>query len=668
MSKGTIIIDPVTRIEGHLAVEVQHEDGRVTEARCSGTLFRGLELVLRGRDPRDAPILTQRICGVCPQSHATASAKALDEAFGIAADIPHNGRLLRDIMLAANYLQSHILHFYHLAALDYVDVTAVKDYAGRDSDLCAVKDFVGRGKLSPFVPRYEGDYRLAKEENIAAVKHYVEALDARRQAHELLALFGGKAPHQCTVNVGGVGTEVTADRIVRGLSYAQKLREFIRQDYLPDVLLVAERYPDYFRIGAGCGRFLSYGAFDALGEPLLGPGILGPEGDLSELDPGEISEQVARSYYAEESAAPTPFESDTVPQEHKSGAYSWLKAPRYDGKVCEVGPLARTMVSYARGNPAVRDALEGLLKQTGLEPQQLNSTLGRHAARALEASIIADALEGWIAALKPGEPCMLTAEVPEAGQGAGLVEAPRGALGHWVRIEGGKIANYQAVVPTTWNGSPRDGSGQPGAIEQAIQDETIRDPDNPFEVVRIIRSFDPCLACGGTGVGGQQAEPAVAVVGMGNLLMRDEGLGIHAVRHLQNTGQCAEAARLIDGGTDAWGALCAAGACEHMLLVDAVRGGRPPGSIYVLSLDELNARADPVSLHDISLAELTHIHAALGEGPRTVRVVGMEPAVIAFGLELSEPCEQAMPELIRTVLGEIRRLHEQKQTEGARRC
>jgi len=495
MSKSTITIDPVTRIEGHLAVQVEQEDGRIKEARCSGTLFRGFEIILAGRDPRDAVILTQRICGVCPQAHATTSARAVDEAFGITDQVPPNGLLLRDVMLAGNYLQSHILHFYHLAALDYVDVTAVAGYAGSDSDLLSVKNFIGRGHLEPFVPRYEGDYRLSAEENTAAVKYYVEALEARKNSHELVALFGGKMPHQCTVAAGGVSTQVTADKVVAALAYVRSISEFIDRCYLPTILLVASRYPDYFDVGAGCGRFLSCGEFGAAGEALISSGILEPDGSVAPFEREKIAEQVASSRYADASAGANPFDSTTQPEPGKDGAYSWLKSPRYEGKVCEVGPLARMMVSYVSGNGRVKDAVDGLLKQAGLEAGKLNSVLGRHAARALEAKLVAQVAEEALLALKPGEPCNVAVTVPDAGQGAGVCEAPRGMLSHWVTVEGGKIKNYQCVVPTTWNGSPRDGQGQPGPIEQAIEGETLKDVENPFEVVRVIRSFDPCLAC-----------------------------------------------------------------------------------------------------------------------------------------------------------------------------
>ncbi|MHC4789241.1 MAG: nickel-dependent hydrogenase large subunit [Planctomycetota bacterium] len=491
MSK--ITIDPVTRIEGHLRVDVEERDGRIAEAHCGGTMARGLELIFRGRDPRDIPILAQRICGVCPQAHDSASAMAMDEAFGLSDQVPPNGRLLRDIMLATNFLQSHILHFYHLAALDYVDVTAAADYDGDDPDLRSVRNFIGRGVLEPFLPRYEGDYRLSPEQNLAAVKHYVRALDVRKNCHEMLALFGGKMPHQCTVAVGGVTTQVSADKMAAALAYAREVAEFVEQCYLPDVLMVAAAYSDCAAIGRGCSRFLSYGVFEE--EGLFEPGLLDADGNLKPLSAEKITEDVANSYYADSCDGLHPSEGDTVPQPGKAGAYSWLKAPRYGGQPCEVGPLARMMVNHARGSGEVKEAVDDLCEKAGLAPEALNSTLGRHAARALETALLAGKVQDWILKLQPGEPCVLKVDVPEEGTGAGMTDAPRGALGHWVTIKDGKVANYQAVVPTTWNGSPRDSRGVPGPIEQALEGDRLQDVENPFEVVRTIRSFDPCLAC-----------------------------------------------------------------------------------------------------------------------------------------------------------------------------
>ena len=497
MGKSTISIDPVTRIEGHLKVEVEQQDGRVQQAWCSGTMFRGLENIMCGRDPRDAPMLAERICGVCPQAHATASCQALDEAFGVADSIPPNGQLLRNVLLASNVLQSHILHFYHLAALDYVDVTAAGNYSGSDEDLCSVRDFLERGTLEPFVPRYSGDYRLSDEENLQAVKHYAQALHARRWAHEMLAIFGGKMPHQCTAIPGGVGAQVTEDKKLKAMSYVTDLQDFIDRAYLPDVQLVAERYPDGFDIGAGTSRFLAMPGFADEDGQLFCGGVVHPDGTAEAFDSDKVREHVAHSYYADDCAGAPTGGGKTEAQPEKEGAYSWLKAPRYDGQPCEVGPLARAVVTHALGDGPFKQELEGFMETTGLGAEQLNSVLGRHAARALEARVVAQRLAKWIGDLEAGEPCAahVGEEDRQTGEGLGLVAAPRGALAHWVRVEDGKIAGYQAVVPTTWNGSPRDEADVPGPVEQALQGTPLRDVENPFEVVRIVRSFDPCLAC-----------------------------------------------------------------------------------------------------------------------------------------------------------------------------
>lgn len=499
---ATIVIDPVTRIEGHLKIEVVTEAGVVKEARCAGMLFRGLELVLRGRDPRDAQVLTQRICGVCPIAHATASALALDDAFHVADVVPHNGRLVRNLIFGSNYIQSHILHFYHLAALDYVDATAAAGYTGADRNLRLVAQYLSGGGYSPFLPRYEGDYRLPKEANQACVSHYVEALHMRRQAHEMLALFGGKMPHQMGIFPGGALEQVTVDKIVAFRHRLERLRDFIDNIYLPDVLAVAGAYPDYATIGAGCRRYLSYGAWDldqaadlTHRRRYLPAGVLdGKTQESLPLEPARITEQVRYSWYKSTSDLP-PSRGETVADPTKPTAYSFLKAPRYGGHVCEVGPLARLLVAYARGHERVRNLVDGLLTALNLPPEALSSVLGRHAARALECKLVADAMAEWVLQLHPGEPTCVEAHVPDSATGMGLVEAPRGSVGHWIEIEDGVIANYQAVVPTTWNCSPRDDDDQPGACEQALEGTTIKDEHNPFELVRIVRSFDPCLAC-----------------------------------------------------------------------------------------------------------------------------------------------------------------------------
>jgi len=498
-----IIVDPITRIEGHLKVEVITENGVVKEAQSSGVLFRGLEIILKGRDPRDAQRITQRICGVCPTSHSIAAALNLDSAFNIANKIPDNGRIVRNLILGAAHIADHILHFYHLAALDYVDVTKVASYEGNDSTLNSMKEFIQRGELAPFVPRYEGDYRLSDQMNIEASAHYIKALEMRRKAQEMLAIFGGKMPHNMAVVPGGITEIITVDKIASFLWRLNELRDFIDNVYVPDVLAVAEAYPDYFEIGAGCGNLLSYGSFDLVGnnsdltrrERLLKQGTVSTDLKLGSLDINKIMEYVKYSWYADSSSGKHPTQGETRPQPGKEGAYSWIKAPRYDGKVYEVGPLARMAVTYASGEPTVRNLIDSALSRFKVSPEALFSVLGRHAARALYTKYVADSMPDWLLQLKPGEPAYIDYDIPDEATGMGLVEGARGALGHWIEIKDKKIANYQCVVPSTWNLSPKDDKEQPGPVEQALIGTKIRDESNPFEIGRIVRSFDPCLAC-----------------------------------------------------------------------------------------------------------------------------------------------------------------------------
>jgi len=500
---GKIVIDPITRIEGHLKVAAVTENGVVKETRSSGTLFRGIELILRGRDPRDAQRYVQRICGVCPTSHSMAATLNLDSAFGIADRIPDNGRLMRNLILGAAHLADHILHFYHLCALDYVDVTKVAGYEGKDPALNSIKAFIGRGELGPFVPRYEGDYRLPDDVNLAAVAHYAEALHIRRKAQEMLSIFGGKMPHNCAIMPGGVTEVPTVDKIASFLWRLNEIRDFIDNVYVPDVLAVAGVYSDYFEIGKGCGNLLSYGSFDletaetdlTRRKRLLSQGTVSTDLVFKELDTGQITEAVKHSWYADSTEGFHPSRGETAPQPGKEGAYSWIKSPRYGGKVYEVGPLARVAVTYAAGNPTLKGLVDSVLSHFKAPPSALFSVLGRHAARALYTKLVADTMPGWLLQLKPGEPVCAEYTIPEESSGMGLVDAARGALGHWIEIKEGKIANYQCVVPTTWNCSPRDAQGQPGPAEQAITGTRIKDEANPVEIVRIIRSMDPCIAC-----------------------------------------------------------------------------------------------------------------------------------------------------------------------------
>jgi hydrogenase large subunit len=500
---GKIIIDPVTRIEGHLKIEAVVENKEVKEARSSGTLFRGLELILRGRDPRDAQRITQRICGVCPTSHSTAAALNLDSAFGIADKIPDNGRIIRNLILGAAHIADHILHFYHLAALDYVDVAKIAEYQGANPALNSIKSFIKRGELGPFIPRYEGDYRLPNKVNEQVVAHYVQAFDMRRKGQEMLSLFGGKMPHNVGIVPGGVTSIPTVDKITSFLWRLKELQEFIDNVYIPDVAAIAQVYPDYLEIGHGCGSLLSYGAYELDGkEPdltrrkrLFKPGTTSTNLSFNGLKPDRIAEEVKHSWYNDSISGRHPSQGGIILNEEKDGAYSWIKSPRYEGRVYEAGPLARLMATYTSGKPEVKSLLDSTLAKLSISIDAMFSVLGRHLARALETKFIADSMADWLLELKPNEPAYTSYELPQVATGMGLTEAARGALGHWIEIKEGKIANYQVVTPTSWNASPRDDREQPGPIEQAIIGAKIKDEANPFEIVRIVRSFDPCLAC-----------------------------------------------------------------------------------------------------------------------------------------------------------------------------
>ena len=497
-----VSIDPITRIEGHLRIDVDVEDGKVTGARSHGEMFRGFETILRGRNPIDAQQLTQRICGVCPAAHAQAATLSLDSAFGVTP--PENGRLIRNLVLGANYLQSHILHFYHLAALDYVDITAILKYTGSDPKLAKLKTWVqaevdsGRATAAaPFLPRYKGDYITDVELNIAAIAHYLEALEMRREAQEMLAIFGGKMPHNTAIFPGGASEKATVDKILAYQSRLTGLQQFIDNVYIPDVLAVAGGYKQYFGIGRGCGNLLAYGAFeeDVSGESKLFPPGTYIDGKVGEFSDSNIAEQVRYSKYS----SPTdrhPSRGETAPDHLKKDAYSWIKAPRYDGKVVEVGPLARIAVAHLTGaNDQVSKLVTDTLKSCNADLPALFSVLGRHAARALECKVVADRCAEWVMELKPDQPSHTNFEIPGEATGMGLTEAPRGALGHWITISNKKIERYQCVVPTTWNASPRDDKRQPGPIEQALVGTPIADPENPIEALRVVRSFDPCIAC-----------------------------------------------------------------------------------------------------------------------------------------------------------------------------
>jgi hydrogenase large subunit len=548
-----IKIDPVTRIEGHLRIEAQVDGGKVTEAWAAGTMFRGLEKILEGKDAREAWIWAQRICGVCTTVHAIASVRAVENAIGAAP--PPNAELVRNLIAGSQLVHDHVIHFYHLHALDWVDVvSALKASPARTARLAQsisdwpkssavyFKEVRGRlkaladsGQLSLFASGYWGHpaYKLTPEQNLLAVAHYLEALQWQRDVIRIHAVLGGKNPHPQTFLVGGMATPldpnspqaINTERISFLRERVATMRTFIEQVYLPDVRLVASAYPEWMKIGGGTRNFLTYGGYGRgsiadTGSFLFRRGIV-RDLDLTSVHPLDqemITEQVARSWYRYsngDGAARHPYDGETEadytgpkpPYEwlHTDGKYSWLKAPRYDGAVMEVGPLARMLVSYAAGVPEVRRRVGATLKALGAGPEALYSTLGRIAARALESEIVVTRLEGWLDDLdrniNAGD--LRIADTakwdrsswPKQARGFGPHEVPRGALGHWVEISDGVIKNYQAVVPTTWNASPRDTKGQPGPYEQALVGTPVADPKRPVELLRTVHSFDPCLAC-----------------------------------------------------------------------------------------------------------------------------------------------------------------------------
>ena len=548
-----IVVDPVTRIEGHLRIEAQVDGGQVTDAWSSGTMFRGMELIVQGRDPREAWIWTQRICGVCTTVHAIASVQAVEEALGITP--PPNARIMRNLISGAQYIQDHVIHFYHLHALDWVDVTGalVADPA-KTADLAQsispwplsskayftevqarVKALVDSGQLSIFTNGYWGHpaYKLPPEADLMAVAHYIEALSWQRDVIRMHAVLGGKNPHPQTFLVGGIAAPVdpnspnviNQERMNLMASLLPTMRRFVEEVYLPDVKAVASFYPEWFGYGAGHRNYLSYGglpngALNDTANYTFPRGII-LDGDLSTvhpMDPAKITEAIAHSYYqypGGQDSTLHPFDGVTDPKYTgptppyeeltTEGQYSWLKAPRYDGKVMEVGPLARMLVAYGSGNEKVQALVNGTLEALKAPPAALFSTLGRVAARALEAAYLLDWMDTWLAQL--GENMnngdLRIADTskwdpstwPAEAQGFGPHEAPRGALGHWVRIKDQKIANYQAVVPSTWNAGPRDEKGQTGPYEASLIGTPVGVPDQPVEILRTIHSFDPCLAC-----------------------------------------------------------------------------------------------------------------------------------------------------------------------------
>ncbi len=549
-----IVVDPVTRIEGHLRIEAQADGGRISAAWSAGTMFRGIELIVQGRDPREAWYWTQRICSVCTMVHALASVRAVEDALKI--EVPENARLVRNLIAGGQLIQDHVVHFYQLTALDWVDVTgALRADPAATARLAAslsdweksgtghfravqnkVKSLVDSGQLSVFTKGYWGhpSYRLPPEVNLLAVSHYLDALEFQRDFIRLHAVLGGKNPHPQSFLVGGMSTAmdpnspeavINPERIDFLRERIDGARTFVDQVYLPDLLAVAGFYPEWTTLGEGVGNFLAYGGYPegSIHDPAR---YFVPRGIILDRDlttvhpfsPDHVTEYVTRAWYTYEGGDENglaPNQGETHP--HYTGPtppyeqlvvddkYSWLKAPRYDDKVMEVGPLARMLVAYASGNQDAKALVDSTLAQLNLQPSALFSTLGRIAARGLETKLFVDHMSTWLDQLadnlQSGNLEIHNGTLwdpdtwPSSAQGFGPHEAPRGSLGHWVEIEDGVLKHYQVVAPSTWNAGPRDAKGQPGPYEAALPGTPLAEPEQPLEILRTIHSFDPCLAC-----------------------------------------------------------------------------------------------------------------------------------------------------------------------------
>nr|WP_294508794.1 nickel-dependent hydrogenase large subunit [uncultured Bilophila sp.] len=526
---GPVVIDPLTRIEGHLRIEVEVQNGRVKDARSVGTLFRGLETILVGRDPRDVQHFTQRTCGVCTYTHALCSTRALEDA--IKVEIPKNATYIRNLVLGMQYLHDHIVHFYHLHALDFVDVTsALQADPVKAAKLCSsisprptsaddlkavqakLKAFVESGQLGPFTNAYflggHPAYYLDPEANLIATAHYLEALRLQVKAARAMAVFGAKNPHTQFLVAGGVTCyeSLTPERINEFEGLYKEVNDFVNQVYIPDLLLVGGAYKDWTKIG-GTTNFMTFGEFPGDERKLetrwLKPGVLFDRKlEVLPFDPSKIEEHVRHSWYVGDKAH-KPFQGVTEPRFTFMGdkdRYSWMKAPRYDGRAVETGPLAQILVAYLSGNGDVKPVVDTVLQTLNLTPADLFSTLGRTAARGIETAVIAkktgELLEAYKANVASGDKKIVeNCEVPDKGEGVGFVNAPRGGLSHWLVIENKKVANFQLVVPSTWNLGPRCANGIPSAVEEALMDTPIADPKRPVEILRTVHSFDPCIAC-----------------------------------------------------------------------------------------------------------------------------------------------------------------------------
>ncbi|MES9827095.1 MAG: nickel-dependent hydrogenase large subunit [Candidatus Thiodiazotropha sp.] len=545
-----ITVDPITRIEGHLRIDVEVDDGKVSKAWSSGQMWRGIEKILVGRDPREAWTYTQRFCGVCTTVHAITSVRAVENALDL--EVPVNAQLVRNIIQTAHAIQDHIVHFYHLSAVDWVDVVSALDadpvatakLAESLSDwplngpheMKAVqerlKTFVGSGQLGPFASGYWGHpaMKLPPEVNLLAVAHYLQALDVQNNANKIVAILGGKSPHIQNVAVGGVSNSIGHDapsvlnieRLMLIKGFIDKLDHFVKSTYLVDVPAVGAFYLDWAGIGGGVNNYLTVPDCpqDAKGTVFDLPGGYIENGDINSLKPittfGDayfrdgVAESSKHAWYQGGDAL-HPWVGETEPEYtdfQDEGKYSWVKAPTFYGKRAEVGPLADVLVGVASGHAGYSQYLNqalDILKTVSQNPDiplsAVNSTIGRHAARAVRCAVMMDTLKSqWqklVDNIGTGDLDTFNAPVFPKGEikGVGFHQAPRGTLSHWVVIEDGKIKNYQAVVPSTWNAGPRDADGEIGPYESSLMDNPVADPEKPLEVLRTVHSFDPCIAC-----------------------------------------------------------------------------------------------------------------------------------------------------------------------------
>ena len=541
-----IVIDPITRIEGHLRIEVEIQDGKVVDAYSSGTMVRGFEKILKGRDPRDAWAFAERACGVCTTVHALASVRTVEDALGIV--VPPNAELVRNLMFCAQYMQDHVVHFDIVSVLkaDPAKTSEVaqsishwpKSSVGYFKDVQQrIAKFVESGQLGIFAKGYWGHpaYQLPPEVNLLGVAHYLEALQWQKEMVKVHTIFGGKNPHPnylvggapCSVNIDEANA-LNAERLAMVVRLFEEGQQFVEQVYLPDLMAIAGFYKDWGAIGGGLSNYLAYGDLptNGYGDPSQ---FKFPRGaildrNLNEVvevdgrDPQQIQEFITHSWYEYSAGDATglhPWDGETqlnytgpqppYKQLDVEAKYSWLKTPRWKGRPMEVGPLARLLVAYASGREEVREVVDGALKQLEVPVEALFSTLGRTAARGLETRLVAtwarEFCDQLLSNIRDGETRMFNGDKweprywPDEAQGVGLTEAPRGALAHWIVIKNATIDNYQLVVPSTWNASPRDASGQRSAYESALLETPIHDPEQPVEILRTIHSFDPCLAC-----------------------------------------------------------------------------------------------------------------------------------------------------------------------------